>query len=328
MRAGLCDRAEGEEVGMSIHPNAVNLLGQKIGRLTVIEASLERYHGALKWVCKCSCGNQVVRSAKYFQRRSGRLEASCGCARFTTAELSREFPACGKRFIAKWRERDQRVQVACSLGCSFKIRDTKGAKNANWRNNSTLRNLGGRFTARYRQWRAAVLERDGYACICCGDTEKLHADHIKSWRTHKRLRYSVDNGQTLCASCHRHTPSWGASSMRRAAKRDRTERPIIDGLAAHGIRTWQLDFPCDLLCHMPDGTWRVLEVKTPCGKRNPKPKQRSDQPEQSKFLRETNTPVVTSLEDALTALGVSSPATSQLCTSKPISDRTASAAGR
>lgn len=60
-----------------------------------------------------------------------------------------------------------------------------------------------RRRAIYRQWREAVLERDGYACVKCGGAENLHAHHIKRFAIHERHRLDVDNGMTLCRECHK-----------------------------------------------------------------------------------------------------------------------------
>ncbi|QOR55411.1 MAG: hypothetical protein SHS37scaffold145_62 [Phage 71_18] len=51
-------------------------------------------------------------------------------------------------------------------------------------------------------WRQAVITRDGHACTRCGSTEELQAHHIKEWATHPADRYDVDNGVTLCRTCH------------------------------------------------------------------------------------------------------------------------------
>lgn len=56
---------------------------------------------------------------------------------------------------------------------------------------------------RYLAWRKAVFERDGYACVSCNSTvNKLHAHHIKSFDEYPELRVDIDNGLTLCTSCH------------------------------------------------------------------------------------------------------------------------------
>ncbi len=61
----------------------------------------------------------------------------------------------------------------------------------------------------YVQWRKAVFARDNFTCVWCGvrGTE-LHADHIEPWATNEGLRYSIDNGRTLCVPCHHKTPSF------------------------------------------------------------------------------------------------------------------------
>ena len=61
----------------------------------------------------------------------------------------------------------------------------------------------------YRVWRKAVFERDGYKCIWCGSVSDLNADHIKPYSTFPELRYAIDNGRTLCETCHKLTGTYG-----------------------------------------------------------------------------------------------------------------------
>jgi 5-methylcytosine-specific restriction endonuclease McrA len=67
------------------------------------------------------------------------------------------------------------------------------------------------YTFEYRFWRRSVFERDKYVCGMCGNNKggKLEADHIKSWRNYPELRYSIDNGRTLCHECHKKTETYG-----------------------------------------------------------------------------------------------------------------------
>lgn len=53
-----------------------------------------------------------------------------------------------------------------------------------------------------RAWRKAVLERDGYKCTECRNETGLEAHHIIPWAVEPRLRIVVENGLTLCRSCH------------------------------------------------------------------------------------------------------------------------------
>lgn len=71
-------------------------------------------------------------------------------------------------------------------------------------------------TQRYKNWRSAVLKRDGYKCVVCGRGRpaRLEVDHIHSWSRHPELRFEVDNGQTLCHPCHKRTPTYGFKAAR------------------------------------------------------------------------------------------------------------------
>jgi 5-methylcytosine-specific restriction endonuclease McrA len=55
-------------------------------------------------------------------------------------------------------------------------------------------------------WRRKVKQRDNHTCQVCGKTNlsglEEHAHHKLPVRVFPELRYDVDNGQTLCSSCH------------------------------------------------------------------------------------------------------------------------------
>lgn len=92
-------------------------------------------------------------------------------------------------------------------------------------------------------YRAIILARDGHRCRRCGATKRpgrgggLQAAHIKPKGSHPALRYVLDNGVTLCASCHiygpaawHRDPSAAIKWARLAVGSDLLER--LDGLAA------------------------------------------------------------------------------------------------
>ena len=56
----------------------IDLTGEKIGKLTVIEKTNKRNNGKIVWLCKCECGNLIeVRSTSLTQK----ITTSCGCNR-------------------------------------------------------------------------------------------------------------------------------------------------------------------------------------------------------------------------------------------------------
>ena len=55
----------------------------------------------------------------------------------------------------------------------------------------------------HKQWALAVKTRDNFSCIECGTKEgRIHAHHVIPWKENEDLRFDIDNGLTLCASCH------------------------------------------------------------------------------------------------------------------------------
>ncbi len=59
-----------------------------------------------------------------------------------------------------------------------------------------------RGSSAYLEWRIAVLNRDGWKCVECGERTGLHVHHIKHYKRYIGLRLKVDNGVVLCKKHH------------------------------------------------------------------------------------------------------------------------------
>lgn len=83
-------------------------------------------------------------------------------------------------------------------------------KHHNWKGGVSTVNEQIRSSFEYRIWREAVFKRDDWKCIWCGMKGNVHADHIKPFCNYPELRFAIDNGRTLCESCHKKTDTWGS----------------------------------------------------------------------------------------------------------------------
>jgi len=84
-----------------------------------------------------------------------------------------------------------------------------GDKSSFWKGGLTKKSEDIRKSPEYSQWRREVFHRDNYKCVECGAGENIQADHIKPFSLFPELRFDINNGRTLCKSCHKETPTYG-----------------------------------------------------------------------------------------------------------------------
>jgi len=82
-----------------------------------------------------------------------------------------------------------------------------GENNSNWNHELTKKDRENHrnrsYIPGYYQWRKAVFDRDDHTCQFCNVRGgSLEAHHIDAWKEHKKDRFNVDNGVTLCEACH------------------------------------------------------------------------------------------------------------------------------
>lgn len=129
---------------------------------------------------------------------------------------------CGNSCAGKWKYKNSdKVKNAIKIGLEKAHKNLpertkrlmtgkskpyfRGDKNPNWKGGTygteRHRDMG---RIEYIQWRRYVYIRDNYTCSICGEKGgKLNAHHIKNWKDFPELRYNINNGATLCKSCHK-----------------------------------------------------------------------------------------------------------------------------
>lgn len=129
-------------------------------------------------------------------------------------------PNRGKKFSEEWKRKIGEAHRGIKTWTKIKHHSVEvrkkigeaitGEKNPNWKGGITPHYLKIRNSERYKLWRKAVFERDNYACILCGDNKggNLQADHIKPFAYFPKLRFDINNGRTLCISCHKKTDTY------------------------------------------------------------------------------------------------------------------------
>lgn len=170
-----------------------------------------RTHGTRSKKRTClTCGERFKPRGEF----KGRIQKYCGKPCW-----SRRRPPSKKRCLNCRQpfESYQRDKVYCGQPCRDAHYRTrfKGHRSHRWRGGRTRANKILRTSAEFRTWREAVFERDDYTCVHCGVRSAkgvsvvIHPDHIKPLARFPELAFEVSNGRTLCASCHRKTPTWG-----------------------------------------------------------------------------------------------------------------------
>lgn len=67
-----------------------------------------------------------------------------------------------------------------------------------------------KHTRQWKEMRKKVFERDNFTCQKCGKRGgELHPDHILPKAIYQDLVFDLSNIRTLCAPCHRKTPTFG-----------------------------------------------------------------------------------------------------------------------
>jgi len=160
------------------------------------------------------------------------IKCACGCGiefeKFDSRNRIRKFVSGHNSIVANPRTKPKIKQICKNCGkeyfrnpslanrgknnyCSNKCRylDAKswfgGELNPNWKGGfNGVQNI--RWCPEYGIWRKKVFERDKYICQECGVKHSrenpIHSHHIIKFSESIELMFDVNNGVTLCKSCH------------------------------------------------------------------------------------------------------------------------------
>jgi hypothetical protein len=184
-------------------------VGEKFGRLLIIEACGRTKFGMVIWLCECECGNKL--KVPTSNLTSGHTK-SCGCYSKEVRSTIHLKDLTGKKFgrasvVERHKQEDLKgVWWSCSCDCGKEFITTgKRLLNGQTRSCGCLHreNVSGEnshlwkkdrstltepfkaqivYLLEYNDWRRHVFNRDDYTCQRCdivgGD---LHAHHIMSF---------------------------------------------------------------------------------------------------------------------------------------------------
>lgn len=164
----------------------IDLTGKKYTKLIVT-----KYVGNYKYICECDCGNKLVVGSGSL--RSGNTK-SCGCLR---KEIGKKIGISNK---GSQRTKESRKNIS-----EARKGKNVGENHPRWNYTFTQTDRQDiRKYPEYYEWRKAVYDRDNYTCQKCGEVSGvLNAHHIESYNNNNELRTTLENGITLCDTCHK-----------------------------------------------------------------------------------------------------------------------------
>lgn len=170
--------------------------------------------------------------AKIVAKTTGKKRTPETRLRMSLAQKGRKFTPEHVAKIMAGRNKPE-AKAKYKLSASKPRPHMRGKNNPNWKDGGITRTIDKklRMIAPYQDWRKSVYQKDDYTCQLCGDKgKKLNADHfpIPFSNIVNRIRkqygddeiynmiikdavfLDINNGRTLCESCHIQTDTYGS----------------------------------------------------------------------------------------------------------------------
>lgn len=258
---------------------AIDIAGQKFGRLTAVEPTDGRVDKKIIWRFNCDCGKEKLATAKSV--KCGGTQ-SCGClqkdqlqAYMASFRTDKVCPECQKSFTVKQSHASK--STYCSSACmrsAYKI-SMVGSGNPNYKGGITQKESASAWRAKnkekistYNNIRRAVVGkhsaqdlidlrvRQEGCCAACktGLHDQFHVDHIIP--VTRGGTSFIGNMQLLCPKCNMVKKTMLPIEYRHFVLKGTTEdaeQSRLFGWALENIERWpELAF----LFHIPNGGYR------------------------------------------------------------------------
>lgn len=173
--------------------NYVKVLNCKFNKLTIISIIDSKF-----CMCRCDCGNiKQCRISNVIHNNT----KTCGC--YTKSNLPKIGDKFGTMRVIQVYS-SKKIKCKCDCGttkilasCDLKVRKD-GVCRCIPSTNPQERERG------MKKWRKLVLDRDQETCQVCYKTNcPLDAHHLNCYNKFPDERKLLDNGITLCKSCHK-----------------------------------------------------------------------------------------------------------------------------
>ena len=198
---------------------AIDITGNKYGKLSVISRDLNRESNRAYWFCKCECGNEISTTSQRLRRGTSK---SCGCSRNEyIGKANTKHGMTGTRIYKIWCHMNERCKAKTHKqysdygGRGIKVCDEwsdfstffNWAKNNGYKEELTLDridNNGGYFPSNCR-WADVFTQQNNQrrtVRISVGDVTKTLSEWsnetgIKKATIYSRLRYGKTGYQLI-----------------------------------------------------------------------------------------------------------------------------------
>lgn len=196
-----------------------DLTDKTFGKLKVIKRVGSNKYKKATWLCKCSCGNEIIVVGNSLTSGNTRSCGKCNeikvgdrFDRLIVIERVENNKYGNAMWLCKCDCGNENVIAGTllvsghtkSCGCLRKERMT-GKNNPKYKYNKTNEEReNDRSTFEDKEFVIKVLNRDNYTCKCCNDRSGgyLEVHHLDGFNWCKEKRTDVKNGITLCKKCH------------------------------------------------------------------------------------------------------------------------------